>query len=118
MYSEQLQALFHSRAHAGSLPEATHFGEGGARGQGPYVQLWVRCGAEQVEEARFRTFGCPAAVACAEAACRLAERRTLAEVRALTAAEITAEVGGVPEGKEHCPVLAAQAVANLTSLPG
>jgi nitrogen fixation NifU-like protein len=114
VYSERLQSLFHSREHAGSLPGATHFGEGGVRGQGPYIQLWVRCRGEEVEQARFRTFGCPAAIACAEAACRLGEGRALAEVRTLTAAEIQAEVGGVPEGKEHCPALAVQALSSLS----
>ena len=114
MYSERLQSLFHSREHAGSLPDATHFGEGGVRGQGPYIQLWVRLRGDEVEQARFRTFGCPAAIACAEAACRLGEGRSLVEVRALTAAEIEAEAGGVPQGKEHCPALAVQALSSLS----
>jgi NifU-like protein involved in Fe-S cluster formation len=113
VYSERLRSLFHSREHAGSLPSATHFGEGGTRGQGPDIQLWVRCAEGRVEEARFRTFGCPAAVACAEAACRLGEGRTLSETTSLTAAEIAAEAGGAPQGKDHWPQLAAQAAAFL-----
>ena len=116
MYSERLQSLFHQREHAGSLPDATHVGEGGVRGAGPYIQLWVRCGDDRIEAARFRTFGCPAAIACAEAACRMGEGRPLAEVRTLTIAEICAEVGGVPDGKEHCPALAVEALASLVPI--
>jgi nitrogen fixation NifU-like protein len=118
VYSERLRSLFQSREHAGSLPDATHFGEGGVRGQGPYIQLWVRCVADRVEAARFRTFGCPAAVACAEAVCRLSEGGALSETRALTPAQITEAVDGVPEGKEHCPQLAAQAAASLRHWDG
>lgn len=116
MYSQRLREFFQQRPHAGSLPQATHFGIGGVRGQGPYIELRLRCEGDQVQEARFRTFGCPAAVACAEAVCRLAEGRSLAEARALEPSRITAEVDGVPEGKEHCPQLAAQAAASVRPL--
>jgi nitrogen fixation NifU-like protein len=113
MYSERLREFFHHRPHAGALPEATHFGIGGVRGQGPYIELRLRCEGDHVQEARFRTFGCPAAVACAEAVCRLAEGGSLADARTLAASRISEEVGGVPEGKEHCPQLAAQAASSL-----
>ena len=116
MYSEQLMNLFHDASHAGTLPGETHRGVGGTPGGGPFIVLAFRVAEEVVREARFQTYGCPAAIACAEMVCRVSEGRQLSLLQALTAAEITLLVGGVPEGKEHCPALAAQALARLAPL--
>lgn len=111
MYSERLVQLFRSAAHAGRLEGATHYGEGGSPGGGPYVCLWLRVEEEVVREARFKTYGCPAAIACAEAACGWSEGRRLVELSAVTPAQIASLLGGVPEGKEHCPALVADALS-------
>ena len=117
MYSDSLLELFESRAHAGSLPDATHRGEAGAPGQGPYVQLWLRVEDGVIRKARFKTYGCPAAIACAEAACGWSEGKALAELARVSADEIAASVAGVPEGKEHCPELAATALHSVAGRP-
>ncbi len=113
MYSECLLQLFREARHAGALPEATHCGVAGAPGGGPHICLWLAVEAGRVREARFKTYGCPAAIACAEAACAWSEGRELGTLRAVTAAEVAVWVGGVPEGKEHCPELAAEALRGL-----
>jgi len=109
-YPERLLVLFRSAAHGGDLPGATHFGQAGQPGGGPWIQFWFRAPDGVVEAARWRTFGCPAAIGCSEAVCVQAEGQALARLQAVTAAEVTEWVGGVPEGKEHCPELAAQAL--------
>jgi NifU-like protein involved in Fe-S cluster formation len=116
MYSEQLTALFQSRAHAGRLDDATHYGEAGVPGQGPYIRLWVTMEGDLVHAARFKTYGCPASIACAEALCREVEGKLLPEIGEIDAARITELVGGVPEEKVHCPPLAAEAWRSLRAL--
>lgn len=113
MYSERLRALFHSRAHAGKLDDATHYGAAGTPGHGPYIQLWLRVADGVVETARAKTYGCPAAIACAEAIAEWSEGRPVGELSEVSAAQVTDWVGGVPEGKDHCPILAVGALANL-----
>lgn len=115
MYSEQLMALFHSRAHAGNLEGATHYGEAGAPGGGPYIRVWLQVVDGIVAVARYKTYGCPAAIACAEAASAGSEGRPLADLSEATAEAVQGWVGGVPEGKEHCPELAALALRSVTS---
>src|SRR5687767_5189758 len=110
MYSAQLMELFHHGTHPGPLPEATHRGEGGTAGGGPYIQFWLRVEDGVVQAARFKSYGCPAAIACAEAACNWAEGKTLKRIQAVTPAAVAEWVGGVPDGKEHCPELAAAAL--------
>ena len=108
MYSERLMELFHSRAHAGRVEDATHYGEAGTPGQGPYTRLWLRVRDGVIEAAGFQTYGCPAIIACMEALCRELVGGGFREV---TAEQVAEWVGGVPEGKEHCPRLAVEAWA-------
>ncbi|MBI3911934.1 MAG: iron-sulfur cluster assembly scaffold protein [Armatimonadetes bacterium] len=112
MYSERLIALFRSAKHAGTLEDATHRGEAGTPGRGPYMRLWLRIEQEVVVAARFKTQGCPAAIACGEALCEMAEGQAAEQVDGLTAADLAAYLGGAPEGKEHCPALAMEAWRN------
>jgi nitrogen fixation NifU-like protein len=117
VYSERLAALFHRAAHAGTADGETHRGLGGTPGCGPYVVLSFRVTEDVVREARFQTYGCPAAIACSEAACAWSEGQPLAGLATVTAAEVTRWVDGVPEGKEHCPALAAEALRHVAA-PG
>jgi len=111
VYSERLTKLFHEATHAGSAGGETHRGVAGTPGGGPYIVLSVRVAAGIVQEARFQTYGCPAAIACSEAACAWSVGQPLAALAAVTAAAVNQWVEGVPAGKEHCPELAAQALA-------
>jgi len=117
MYSERLRELFHRRAHAGRLESATHYGEAGTPGQGPYVRLWLRGDAGVVRAARYQTYGCPAVIACSEALCEALEGRPFADAAGVTPEQLAARVGGVPEGKEHCPQLAASAGRTARAQP-
>jgi hypothetical protein len=49
----------------------------------------------------------------ADVTCALSDGRPLALLHAVTASDVDLLVGEVPEGKEHCPQLAAQALAQL-----
>jgi len=115
MYSERLMTLFRGATHAGELEGQTHRGVAGAPGCGPYLVLGLRVEGGVVRQARFQTYGCPAAMACAEVVCAMSEGRPLALLQQLTAADVDRLVGGVPEGKEHCPELAAQALVQATA---
>jgi NifU-like protein involved in Fe-S cluster formation len=116
MYSERLMAIVHGATHQGELVAPTHCGVGGTPGCGPYIELLFRVEEGVVREARFQTYGCPTAMACAEIACTFSEGKSLARLGLLTAADLAACVGGVPEGKEHCPQLATLALARVAPL--
>ncbi len=65
-----------------------------------------------VRQAAYRTYGCPAAVACASLLCELAVGREAERLLNLTPDDLVRLLGGLPEGKEECPRLALQALAN------
>jgi NifU-like protein involved in Fe-S cluster formation len=113
MYSERLMAVFNAATHRGELPEATHRGVGGTPGCGPYITLLFRVEDGVVKQARFDTYGCPTAIACAEIVCTMSEGQALAQLPAVTPEDLSLLLGGVPRGKEHCPALAVQALTEL-----
>lgn len=105
--------LFRGATHAGTPEDATHYGEAGTPGQGPCIRIWLKVKDHRVSEARWKAWGCPAAIACSEAVCRRAEGRLLEELGRVTPEEVADWVGSVPEGKEHCPELVAQALRSV-----
>jgi nitrogen fixation protein NifU and related proteins len=113
MLSPLLLLLYQSQAHAGEVERATHRGTAGEPGCGPYLVITLRVEKGIVREARFRTYGCPVMMACAELVCLRIEGERLEAARAATAEEVLRWGGGVPEGKEHCIELAAKALRSI-----
>lgn len=109
MYSPRLIELFHSRVHAGALPDATHRGVAGTPGGGPYMQLWARIIDGTVVQVSYKTYGCPAAIASGEALCRIIEGRAVSELESLSESELVQFLDGIPDEKVHCPPLAIRA---------
>jgi NifU-like protein involved in Fe-S cluster formation len=100
---------FRSRLHAGDLLEATHEGIARAPIGGPFIRLRFGLVEGRVTNPRYKTYGCPAAIACSEALCELIEGKTLEEVGEVTPEDIAELLDGVPSEKSHCPELAASA---------
>lgn len=98
--------------NAGPLEGATHRGVAGDPGGGPYVILWLRVEGEIIEDATYETYGCPAAIASASLAATVLRGRTLAQAISITPKDIALLVGTLPEGREHCPALVAEAIKN------
>jgi nitrogen fixation NifU-like protein len=110
LYSAIVSEHFHNPRRVGPLAEATHTGTAGVVGEGPYMVLWLRIAGERVEAAAYRTFGCPAAVACASMVCELTENQAVEAAARLAEPDLVAALEGLPEGKEHCPRLAIAAL--------
>lgn len=73
---------------------------------GDRTTITVRVRDGRVAEARFRTFGCVAAIASASALTELANGRTVAEARALGPGDVIGALGGLPPRKEACALMA------------
>lgn len=110
MYSPIVSDHFHSPRRVGPLVGATHRGTAGVPGEGPYVILWLKVERERIVAAAYQSHGCPAAMASASMAAQLIEGQRVDTAARVTPEQIVSELGGLPEGKEHCPRLAAQAI--------
>jgi nitrogen fixation protein NifU and related proteins len=77
---------------------------------GDRTTMTVRLVDGRVTEARFRTFGCVAAIASASLLTELATGRTAEEARTIEARDLIAALGGLPAHKEGCALMAVGAL--------
>jgi nitrogen fixation NifU-like protein len=77
---------------------------------GDRTAITVRIRDGRIDEARFRTFGCVAAIASASALTELVSGRTVEQARELGPADVIAALGGLPARKEGCALMAVGAL--------
>ncbi|MCW5944041.1 MAG: iron-sulfur cluster assembly scaffold protein [Fimbriimonadaceae bacterium] len=99
-----------SPRNVGEFQGANRHGQVGMPGCGPYVDLWLRIDGDTISRASYRTYGCPAAVACASLVAEILHGWSVGQARALEARDIEVLLGGLPEGKGHCPEMAIEAL--------
>ncbi len=83
--------------------------DGHARITGPCgdtMEFWLTVRNGRAEKIAFTTDGCGSSMACGSMATCLAQGRSVADVAAVTQADILRALGGLPEGMEHCALLA------------
>src|SRR5262249_19462833 len=78
------------------------------------LSLLIRDGT--VVEARFKSFGCTAAIAAGSMATLLVTGKRLDAAERLTNLDVAEALGGLPESKIHCSVLAEQAIREALRL--
>jgi NifU-like protein involved in Fe-S cluster formation len=69
-----------------------------------------------VKEARFKSFGCTAAIAAGSMITTMIRGRSVAEAALITNADVARALGGLPDSKLHCSVLAEQAIREALRL--
>jgi nitrogen fixation NifU-like protein len=77
---------------------------------GDFTRITVRVADGRIAEAKFKTFGCSAAIASASMVTTLAEGRTMEDAAAISAADVLGALGGLPAAKEGCALMAAGAL--------
>lgn len=89
-YSEKIRDHFLNPRNAGELPGATVTGEVGSLSGGDALRLQLEIVNDRIEEARFQSFGKPAAIAAASALTEMLIGRQVDEASRITASEIAA----------------------------
>ena len=79
------------------------------------MRLSLRIVDGKVVEARFRTFGCAAAIAASSMTTEMIRGKRLEEVELITNLQVAEALGGLPESKVHCSGLAEQALREALS---
>jgi nitrogen fixation NifU-like protein len=102
--------------NGGPLDEATHYGYEGIPGDGPYVEIWLRLENDVIQDAAYRTYGCPGVIASASTLIEFIKFKSKEDVMSIQSSQIEDRIGGLPEGKQDCPKLALKAL--LVTLGG
>ena len=77
---------------------------------GDQMKLWIRVKQDRIVEIRFKSFGCPGAIATSSMATALAQGKKLEEALDLTDDDVIEALGGIPENKKHCSLLGINAL--------
>jgi len=111
MYTEKVMDHFQNPRNVGELKEADGVGEVGNMKCGDIMKLYIKVGDNEViEDIKFRTFGCGAAIATSSAITEIAKGMTVTEAEGVTNRQVAEELGGLPPIKMHCSNLAADAL--------
>lgn len=113
MYSAELLDHFEHPRNAGELPGATARARIENPACGDVLELAVKIAGVRIEEIRFRAKGCVPAMACASAITELAKEKSVEQARAITKAEVTTVVGGLPPASGHAAQLAIDALQSV-----
>src|SRR5262245_23523154 len=106
MYSPTVIDHFQHPRNLGDLDAPDAVAEVENPACGDRTRLAVRVDGGRIVAARFRTEGCPAAIAASSITTELSLGKTLAEAGALRDADVVDALGGLPRNKMHCSVLA------------
>lgn len=109
-YSEKVMEHFMSPRNVGEIPDADGVGKVGNPVCGDIMKMYIKVENGIITDAKFKTFGCGAAIATSSMATELIRGKSIEEALSLTNAAVADALGGLPKVKMHCSVLAEEAV--------
>jgi nitrogen fixation NifU-like protein len=109
-YSEKVMDHFMNPRNVGEIEGADGVGEVGNPACGDMMRLYLRIEDDRVVDAKFRTFGCGAAIASSSMLTEMIKGKTVGEAREITNKAVAEALDGLPAVKIHCSVMAEQAV--------
>ena len=111
MYNEKVLDLFKNPKHVGAMPDANAVGKVGNPACGDIMQIFLKISDKGIiEDASFQTFGCAAAIVSSSVACDIIKGKTIDEALKIENQQIIDILGGLPQHKIHCSVLAKEAI--------
>jgi len=110
IYSEKVMDHFMNPRNVGEIENADGVGEVGNPVCGDMMTFYIKVKDNRLEDVKFRTFGCGAAIAVSSIVSEMAMGKTLEEAAAITPALVAKELEGLPKQKYHCSNLGAQAL--------
>jgi len=111
MYSEKVMEHFTNPRNVGEIDDADGIGEVGNPVCGDMMSFYIKVKDDRIEDIKYKTFGCVAAIAVSSTVSELAKGRTLDEARAITKKAAAEALDGLPKEKMHCSNLGAEALS-------
>ena len=111
MYTEKVMDHFMHPRNVGEIENASGVGTVGNAKCGDIMRIFLDIDENQVvRDAKFKTFGCGAAIATSSMATEMIIGKTVQEALEVTNKAVMEALGGLPPVKIHCSLLAEQAV--------
>jgi len=109
-YSAKVMDHFTNPRNMGEMTDPDGTAQVGNPSCGDMMQIQIKVEDGVIREAKFKTFGCVAAIATSSISTEMIQGKTLEEAERLTNEAVAQALDGLPAHKRHCSVLAADAI--------
>lgn len=110
MYTKKVMDHFMNPRNMGEIENADGIGEVGNAKCGDIMKIFLTIEDDVVKDAKFKTFGCGAAIASSSMATELLKGKTVEEAWELSNKAVVDALEGLPPQKIHCSVLAEEGI--------
>jgi len=109
-YSEKVMDHFTHPRNVGEIPGASGVGTVGNPICGDVMRMYLKIANDIIVDAKFKTFGCGAAIATSSMVTEMVKGKTIEEALSISNKAVAEALGGLPPVKMHCSVLAEEAL--------
>ena len=106
-YTEAVMEHFRNPRNMGTIEDPDGLGEVGNPTCGDMMRITIKVKDDRLEDVKFQTLGCGAAVATSSMVTEMAKGKTLEEGMQISNKSVAGQLGGLPPNKMHCSNLAA-----------
>ena len=110
MYTEKVMDHFENPRNVGTMENPDGLGKQGNPVCGDVMEITIKVKDNMIEEAKFRTFGCCAAIATSSMVTEMVKGKTLEDAEKISKKAVANALDGLPPAKMHCSNLAADAL--------
>lgn len=109
-YSEKVMDHFNNPRNMGEIENPDGIGKVGNPVCGDIMNLYIRVKNNRIVDAKFKTFGCGAAIATSSMVTEIVKGKTIEEALKISNRTVAKALDGLPPVKMHCSVLAEEAL--------
>jgi nitrogen fixation NifU-like protein len=109
-YSEKVLEHYQNPHNVGEIEDADGTGVVGNPVCGDMMKITIKVRDDRIEDVKFKTFGCGAAIATTSMVTELVRGKTLEEALQVTNRDVADALDGLPPIKMHCSLLAEEAI--------
>ncbi len=110
MYTEKVMDHFENPRNVGEIENPDGVGQVGNPTCGDIMKIYLKVKDNVIEDVKFKTFGCGAAIATSSMVTEMVKGKTLDEALKISNKMVAEALGGLPPKKMHCSNLAADAL--------
>ncbi len=110
MYTDVVFEHFSNPRNVGTMEDPDGYAKVESSACGDLMEIYIKVKDGRISDIKYRTFGCAAAIASSSIASEMIKGKPLKEAEKMTDEEIVEALGGLPDTKRHCSILAASAL--------
>ena len=110
IYTDKVIEHFKNPHNQGSMEDADAIGEKGNMACGDVMKIYLKVKDDKIDDIKFETFGCAAAIAVTSAMTDIAKNSSLDDAMAITKGDVVKALGDLPPAKIHCSMLGIEAL--------